>query len=580
MERVLRMLRRLSILIALVGAGVALMSPVLSVPATGRDGVGADDQMTVTPSLDVASSHPARSPAADRPNVVFILLDDFSRDLTQSMASAKRMRATGADYRHSYVVDSLCCVSRASTFTGQYPHQSGVRTNVWKPGGSAAAQGGFTAFRGYGNERRSFAVSLQKAGYATGYVGKYLNQFEYKDGVVPPAQPGWSEQSYLFGSAYDGWDFYSSKLAGDRLQLQHHPAPPATASAAQKDAAYAGTVTTDLALDFLRRHQDSRQPYFLQVAPYASHSRVGPTGAYPGDPLFPPAFRDRPSAASPAGNCGPVACGTLTTKDLPGFGDPQRDNRPRRKDGSPGPVWNPPPHGLSAGAATQQLRDRARMAQSADRMVQQILDLVGDDAIVVLTSDNGFHLGQNGLASGKGSPYRTDVGVPLLVSGPGVAPGKRSEMVSNIDWAATFEELAGVNSPRYRAGRSFAASLAAPAVANRNYVFTEHTWSPAAAGADPDRVGRAPEMDTIPSYLAVRTRDRMLARFDLDNGPGTDFVYELYDYRAGFEKKNVFHKPKYAADVKLLLGKLKAFDRCAAYTRSDALPKECRTLTR
>ncbi len=571
------LLSRLIVLTALVTVGVAVMH---GGSGAVEHGVGRDGASSVRYGVSAGRDGASLRPGAP-PNVVLVLLDDFSRELTQTMTSAQRMRAAGADYRHAYVVDSLCCVSRASTFTGQYPHQSGVRTNVWNPGGPPAAQGGFNAFRGYGNERRSFAVSLQKAGYATGYVGKYMNQFEYKDGVVPPAQPGWTEQSYLFGSAYDGWDFYGSSLAGGRLQLQHHPAPPATAPAAQKDAAYAGTVTADLALDFLRRHRGSGQPYFLQVAPYAPHSRVGPTGAYPGDPLFPPAFGDRPSAAAPGGNCGAVPCGSLTTKDLRGYGDPQRDNRPRRKDGTPGPAWNPAPAGLPAGAAVRQLRDRARMAQSADRMVQQILDLVGDDAIVVLTSDNGFHLGQNGLASGKGSPYATDVRVPLLVTGPGILPGRRTEVVSNLDWAATFEDLAGVRPPRYRAGRSLAASLADPAVVGRSYAFTEHTWSAAAAGADPDRVGRAPEMDEIPSYLAVRSRSQLLARFDLDNGRGTDYVYEFYDYKAaGFERRNAFHRPRYAVDVKLLMGKLRAFDRCAKLTRDAPLPKRCRTLTR
>ena len=59
------------------------------------------------------------------------------------------------------------------------------------------------------------------------------------------------------------------------------------------------------------------------------------------------------------------------------------------------------------------------MAQSADRMLGRILDAVGDNTYVVLTSDNGFHLGQHGLDAGKGTPYDSDVRVPLLVVGPG-----------------------------------------------------------------------------------------------------------------------------------------------------------------
>ena len=59
-----------------------------------------------------------------------VLMDDFSMDLVQTMRSMRQMKRAGASYSHAFVVDSLCCVSRSSLFTGQYPHQTGVRTNT------------------------------------------------------------------------------------------------------------------------------------------------------------------------------------------------------------------------------------------------------------------------------------------------------------------------------------------------------------------------------------------------------------------------------------------------------------------
>jgi N-acetylglucosamine-6-sulfatase len=59
---------------------------------------------------------------------------------------------------------------------------------------------------------------------------------------------------------------------------------------------------------------------------------------------------------------------------------------------------------MPAAVAVRDLRDRARMARSADRLITRILRAVGPDTYVVLTSDNGFHLGQNGLGRGKGTP--------------------------------------------------------------------------------------------------------------------------------------------------------------------------------
>jgi len=46
------------------------------------------------------------------------------------MRSAAVMRRGGAFYSHAFVADSFCCPSRAALMTGQYPHQTGVLTNV------------------------------------------------------------------------------------------------------------------------------------------------------------------------------------------------------------------------------------------------------------------------------------------------------------------------------------------------------------------------------------------------------------------------------------------------------------------
>ena len=79
----------------------------------------------------------AASERAGRPNIVLVVVDDLSVDLLQTMRSPQVMRRAGASYSHAFVTDSLCCVSRASLFTGQYPHQTGVRTNTSNEGRSS-----------------------------------------------------------------------------------------------------------------------------------------------------------------------------------------------------------------------------------------------------------------------------------------------------------------------------------------------------------------------------------------------------------------------------------------------------------
>ena len=522
-----------------------------------------------------ASLAPTSMTSADaRPNIVVVMLDDFSMDLAQTMRSVQRMRRAGASYPHSFVTDSLCCVSRSSFFTGQYPHQTGVLTNTSNEGRSTL--GGWAAYDANGNPQRAFNVRLHEAGYTTGFVGKFLNEYEWSPGrALPPVVPGWSTFNTVFGSAYDGWDFASTSVVGQRMSLVQHEAPPATASDRAKDEAYAGTVIGDLAMDFVAAGEASDRPYFLEVALYAPHNRTQPEGHYAGDPLFPPMFRDRKGDRT----CGRVGCSTLTVADLPGFGDPAGDNRPRTATGARARAWNTGGT-LSAATAVRDLRDRARMAQSADRLVTRILRSVGPDTYVVLTSDNGFHLGQNGLARGKGTAYDTDVRVPLLVTGPGVVPGPRREVTSNIDLAPTFEELAGLTPAPYRSGLSLAPTFAQPGLVRQSYAFLEHTQQ-TLTGRDPDAAFSGSELDRIPSWTAVRSRRALLVRLDLDPRPHrTAWGYEYYSYaKTPWERRNAFTSPKRRAEVDALMARLAAFDACRE-TGAQPVSQACRSVRR
>jgi N-acetylglucosamine-6-sulfatase len=517
-----------------------------------------------------AGAAPTTAAAADpRPNIVLVVVDDFSMDLLSTMRQAKVMRRNGASYRHSYVVDSRCCPSRASLLTGQYPHQTGVLGNVDAPSPEGPT-GGYAAFEAHGNYERSVNVQLQGAGYTTGFVGKYLNGY-----VGRTLPPGWSWWRAIIGDAYDGWGFRSTIVRDGALQVRQHPAPPASASEARKDRAYAGRVTRDMAVRFIQSHRDDPAPYFLEVAPYASHSRVTTGGAYPGDPLFPPAFRDRRGDT-----CGERPCGRLDARDLPGFADPQYDNVPRYANGEPAPQWrkaaNPP-----ATRLTRDLRNRARMAQSINRLLARVLDNVDRNTYVMLTSDNGFHLGQHRLGRGKGTPFTSDVRVPLLVVGPGVTPGVRGEVVSNIDLAPTFEELAGLTPAPYRSGWSLVPTFDNPSLNRRDTTFFVHADLPKEGSADDPDAPFDSSLKRIPSYTAVRTRGALLVRFDLDpTRDGVDHAWEYYDYsRVKWEKTNTYGRPAHAAEIERLASKIERFDDCSAAVRNDAVPAECRSLT-
>lgn len=527
------------------------------------------------------TSTPFRPAAAtatpdDRPNIVLVLMDDFSLELLRTMPEALRMRREGATYANAFVVDSLCCPSRTSLLTGRYPHQTGVRTNT--ANSTTNPVGGYEAYAAHENESRTFARTLQAGGYRTGFIGKFLNGYEARTTerglVTPPPQSGWTDwQPILRG--YSQWGFLTSKVVGGELRVRREPRPAAGSTRAERDAHYGTHVTAEQAVAFIREHRDDDRPYFLEVATYAPHTRMAP--AYDGDPLFPPAFRDRANPRQPWGNCGARRCQDLSVRDLKGFDDPRADNAPTylRADGStrPAPAWRTNRISLTAKKALGFYRQRARMVQAVDRLIRRVRAEVGPDTYVVLTADNGFHLGQHQLNGGKGTPYDSDTRVPLIVTGPGVAPGRRDQFVGNVDLAATFEEWAGVPTPAYRSGRSFAASVREPAARGNRYAFFEHTWSQAQPGeVDADR-GSGGTISLIPSYIAVRSARGLLVRFDLDDSwQGTRYAWELYRYDVPWEDRNVFAQLHDRPWVRDLMRRLRRFDGCA--------PAECREVAR
>ena len=312
---------------------VAVAAAVMfCVPVVGASGSAHPEEAALAPVQ-----------AAQRPDIVLILMDDFSTELLRSMPQAQRMKREGAFYHNAFVVDSLCCPSRSALLTGQTPHQTGVLTNT--PNSADQPIGGYPAFVANGNARRSFNLKLQQSGYTTGFVGKFLNVYERRtvDGrkVPPPKVPGWTVWNAILGGGYSGWGFQSTWLDRDgHVRLTGHPTPPASWSPARKDADYATHVASDLAVRFLDRQRDAGKPYFLEIATYGPHAALQP--AYRGDPAFPPAFRDRPTGRG-LGNCGAVACSRVNLGWLKGYDDPRADNRPSYllPDGTtrPAPAW-------------------------------------------------------------------------------------------------------------------------------------------------------------------------------------------------------------------------------------------------
>jgi N-acetylglucosamine-6-sulfatase len=409
----------------------------------------------------------------NRPNFVFVLADDFSMNLVsskiiaQSMPNLMAMMREGATFESYFVTDSLCCPSRSSIFTGKFPHDTGVFTN--RP-----PLGGYEAFNAHGNEAQTFAVALQMDGYQTAMLGKYLNGYKPEKNA-PPA--GWNEWD-VAGEGYPEFN-YSLNQDGKVVSYGDRSDPKN----------YLTDVVAGLGEAFIRKSASG--PFFIEIATFAPHAPYIPAPRHEND--FPGLTYDRssPFGARPDQNAPDwlKAISPLTPKQI--------------------------------AKIDKSFRMRVQSDQAIDEMIGKIRGLLTDlhldkNTYVVFSSDNGYHMGEYSLRPGKMTSFDTDIHVPLVIVGPGIAPGKTiKNIVENVDLSPTFTDLAGGSSPATADGHSLVGLLhplpnALP-IEWRDEALIEHRH-PEKDVADPD----LPEAKSgnPPSYNALRTDTAMYVEYD------------------------------------------------------------------
>jgi arylsulfatase A-like enzyme len=399
----------------------------------------------------------------NRPNIVFILTDDLSMNLLPYMPDVLRMEADGTTMSQFYVTDSLCCPSRAATLTGEYPHDDGV----FKNGG---ADGGMSAFNSHGDELNTFAVALQRGGYRTGFMGKYLNGYRPRYDLPPPGWDVWDG----VGWGYDEFNYDMNESGHDSWY-------------GSKPKDYLTDVLANKATDFINSAKSADKPFLLELATFAPHKPYVPA----------PRYRTAdPDATLPR---------TAAFDRLPA-------NPPSWLAG------HPPLGPRQIARQEHDYLQRVRADLAVDDLVNRVLyalqtnHLLGN-TYVVFSSDNGLHLGEHRLTAGKETAFDTDIHVPLIVMGPGVAAGRIDEhLASNIDLAPTFEDIARVPAPSTVDGTSLLGVWHGhdPAQWQRG-VLIEHRRPPRNEPGDPDRQNYY--AGNPPSYEAVRTATQLLVRY-------------------------------------------------------------------
>jgi arylsulfatase A-like enzyme len=132
---------------------------------------------------------------------------------------------------------------------------------------------------------------------------------------------------------------------------------------------------------------------------------------------------------------------------------------------------------------------------------------------VVFNSDNGYHMGEYHLTSGKQTAFDTDIHVPLVVVGPGVPAGRVDDhLAANIDLAPTFDEIAGAPIPVSVDGTSLLPVWHGQRPSQwQQAVLIEHHQPPQHQLGDPDR--QRLSAGHPPSYDAVRTANALLVQY-------------------------------------------------------------------
>ncbi len=393
----------------------------------------------------------SRSVAADQPNILFVFSDDHAYQAISHYGSRinqtphiDRIANEGMRFDRCLVTNSICGPSRAVILTGKYSHLNGFRQN--------------------GNQfdasQTTFPKLLQSAGYQTALFGKWhlgTTPTGFDDWLVLPGQ----------GQYYNP-DFKTQ--AGSQIRVE----------------GYTTDIITDRALQWLENRRLGDKPFMLMVQHKAPHREWAPGPAHLNT------FKDQ-SIPEPetlfddySRRSDVLAEQTMTIAnhmrmgyDLKVWTESDRDTNPYKRffgrlTDQQRQQWQDAYRDENAEFLASDLdgkalvrwkyqryiKDYLRCIQSVDDNVGRLLKYLddqglADNTVVIYSSDQGFYLGEHGWYD-KRWIFEESLRTPLVVRWPGVIrPGSSNDqIVSNLDFAETFLDIAGADIPAEMQGQS------------------------------------------------------------------------------------------------------------------------------
>lgn len=413
-----------------------------------------EKQASTTDSLPVVAAD------TPKPNIIVIMLDDVN-PMDGRFFTKERMPATynnivskGINFTNFYGETSICCPGRVGFLTGQHSQNHKVVDLDGRRFNPAV----------------SIATELQAKNYFTMLTGKYINEFK----MIPQAKaipPGWNKFDAIYennGRYYD-YDIISKKSGPTNTEstIKHYGNTPAY---------YSTDVIADIAVTRLKE-APANKPIFAFINPYSIHGPKSIAPRYANDPR----------------------CANIPNWQAPNvFEQDVSDKSEWIRNLKPGNVNN----GYS-------LKTDCEVLLATDDLVKRIRNTLSNqgrlqNTIFILTADNGYGFGEHRIPA-KTTPYTTLV--PMYVAWPagrGIATKTDTTVLSNIDLAETFCELAGCNMGPYPNGQTKTDGVSfLSLIKNQPASFTRY----AILESQPVKPYNA-SPDTRPAWWAIRTTEQ------------------------------------------------------------------------